>query len=108
MPKKKARKALPRADRMKIIAEAKAKGLTATQVEKKYGVNKWTYYGWMKRTGKPKVSRARGSISAKGAGAGADVLRREIRAVLPGILRDELARAFAGLIGAKKTGRRGR
>ncbi|MBM3320552.1 MAG: hypothetical protein FJY73_07740 [Candidatus Eisenbacteria bacterium] len=107
MPKKrKARKALPRADRMKIMAEAKAKGLTATQVEKKYGVNKWTYYGWMKRSGKPKAARARGPIAAKGAGA--DLLRREIRAVLPGILRDELARAFAGIIGPKKAPRRGR
>jgi len=100
MPKKKTIQVRPRAERARILAEAEAKGLTAEQVEKRYGVSKWTYYGWKKRSAKPSV--ARGAVQYKAAGPSADVIRREIRAVLPGILREEIASALAGIF-AKRT-----
>ncbi|MFH1833386.1 MAG: hypothetical protein ABH877_00055 [bacterium] len=97
MPKKKTIKVRPRAERARILAEAKAKGLTAEQVEKRYGVSRWTYYGWKKRAGRPRTKVTR--LQAKGPMA--EVVRNEVRAVLPGILREEMARAFGAMLGKK-------
>ena len=43
MAKKTTQKRITRAARASIIATAKAKGWTAEQVARKYGVSKWTY-----------------------------------------------------------------
>jgi transposase len=97
MPKKRQIKVRPRAERARILAEAKAKGLTAEQVAKRYGVSKWTYYGWKKQGGKSTGVVARSAAK----GPTAEMVRREVRAVLPGILREEIARALSGLIGKR-------
>ncbi|MFH1833810.1 MAG: hypothetical protein ABH877_02195 [bacterium] len=101
MPKKKTIKVRPRAERARILAEAKAKGLTAEQVEKRYGVSKWTYYGWKKRAARPVAKVARGAVQFKAAAPSAGAIQREIRAVLPRILREEMARAFGAMLGKK-------
>ena len=98
MPKKKTRQSISVSARAKIMAEAKAKGLTAEQVAKKYRISKWTYYGWKKRAAKPKAGKTRRSVQSKTTAIDAKILRTEIRAVLPGILREELARALGALI----------
>jgi len=97
MSKKRTIKVRPRAERARILAEARAKGLTAEQVEKRYGVSKWTYYGWKKRTGTRVATTVRGAVQFKAATPSAEVIRREIRAVLPGILREEIARTLGTL-----------
>ena len=98
MPRKKTRKIITLSDRKKILAEAKAKGLTAEQVARKYKISKWTYYGWKKRTAKPATAKTRKSVQPKTAAVSSKILRSEIRAVLPGILREELARALGTII----------
>ena len=102
MPKKKTRKPMAASDRKKILAEAKAKGFTAEQVAKKYGISKWTVYDWKKRAAKPKVAKTRKSVQSKTTTIDSKILSSEIRAVLPGILREELARALGTLVGKRK------
>jgi transposase len=77
-----------------ILREAEAKGLTAEQVEKKYGVSKWTFYGWRKRRAK---SSARAGVLPLAAAPSEAAIRRELRAVLPGILRQEIAIALGNI-----------
>lgn len=96
------------ASRSKILAEMVAKKMTAKQVSKKYGVSPWTIYGWRQRTGVAKPHGRKPGRPAKGSGSSstgisAGVLREEIRAVLPAILREELARAIAGMVGGGGT-----
>jgi transposase-like protein len=94
MPKKRVLKRLPRAKKAMILREAEVKGLTAEQVEKKYGVSKWTFYGWRKRLPK---SAARAVAGSQAAASSEAAIRRELRAVLPGVLRQEIAFALAGI-----------
>jgi transposase-like protein len=94
MPKKRVLKRLPKAKKAMILKEAEAKGLTAEQVEKRYGVSKWTFYGWRKRRAK---SPARAGVLPLAAAPSEAMIRRELRAVLPGILRQEIAIALAGI-----------
>jgi hypothetical protein len=95
--------------RSKILSTAKAHRLTAAQVEKKFGVSRWTYYGWRKRGARGRGYTARaGRTTGVARGASAGVLRAEVRATLPAILREELARAFAGIFSGATTTRRRR
>lgn len=95
MPKKgKTPKTVSVVDRKKIMAEAKAKGLTADQVAKKYGISKWTVYGWKQRSRGATTQKTMRTAVTKTTVIDPKTLRSEIRAVLPGILREELARAL--------------
>jgi transposase len=94
MPKKRVLKRLPRAQKAMILREAEVKSLTAEQVEKKYGVSKWTFYGWRKRLPK---SAAREVAGPQAAAPSEAAIRRELRAVLPGVLRQEIASALASI-----------
>jgi hypothetical protein len=62
-------------------------------VEKKYGVSKWTFYGWRKNRPRPAGRVAQVQVVAPSQA----MIQREIRAVLPGILREEIAIALAGI-----------
>ncbi len=109
MPKKRKLKRVSRSERAKILGEMKSKGLTAERAAKKFGVSKWTIYGWRKRAGKGKT----GALGARRQGANtkgitASAIRSEIRAALPAILREEIARAFAGVFGTRTPARRRR
>jgi transposase-like protein len=106
--KKRQLKRLPAATRARILAEARTKGLTAEQVEKKYGVSKWTFYGWRKRTGKARTGFGRAAGRVATVAVSQQTLRSEIRAVLPGILREELARALGSVFGGAGVRRRAR
>ena len=102
--KRKSRKRLSRSARAKILAEMKKSGMTAKQIGRKYGISPWTVYGWRKRPSGKAGRRAKGS--GRAAGIGSAALRAEIRAALPRILRDELARAITSMIGGGKRRRR--
>jgi transposase len=107
MPKKRKLKRVSQSARAKILAEMKARGLTADQVAKKYRGSKWTVYGWRKRKGKTAARGSRRSgTNTKGAVASA--VRAEIRAALPGILRKELARAVTRMLRDRRPVRRRR
>jgi transposase-like protein len=112
MAKKKMKKSISRATRAQILAIAKAKGWTAKQVAKKFGISAWTFYGWRKRTASGAKGARRGKkpgrpvgSSTSGSTVSTAALRDEIRAALPGILREELARAIRAMLGGG-TGRR--
>jgi transposase-like protein len=94
--------------RAKVLATAKAEGLTATQVRKKFGVTPVTYYSWRKKSG---VTRKRGARTAAAVMArpvtddlGVQV-RREVqnkmRQIVPGIVRAEVSAYLDSIFGVK-------
>jgi len=111
--KRPARRIDPR-KRAEILAAADKLGLTADQVERRFGVSKWTYYAWRKRLAR---HRTRGSRSAA-RGAAIRRIRRPgappraagsprtpaldlgatVRAILPHLIAEELSRAFAEIL----------
>jgi len=107
MPKKRKLKRVSKRDRAKILAEMKARGLTAERVAKKYRVSKWTIYGWRKRKGK---TSARGGqrTSTNTKEISVSALRAEIRSALPAILSEELARALRTVVAQVMVNRRRR
>lgn len=96
--------------RAEILAAASRHSYTAAQVKRKFGVTPVTYYSWRKKTGAV-AKRGRGSsrISAKGGSDLTSQLRTEVRAkiqaVLPGIVKNEVASYVDALFGAGR-GRR--
>jgi transposase-like protein len=95
------------AERAKIVATANREGLTAQQVQQRFGVKPVTYYSWRKTIkGKPTPVRA----VSNGALAGIDLtghvreaLRSEIRRMVPGMIEAEVA---AVIHGSARRGRR--
>lgn len=97
--------------RRHILATARREGLTATEVQKRFGVSRVTYYAWRKErgAGRAAAGRGRGRPARVGTtaldGKIAQNLRRHVRAqiaaALPEIVREELASYFS-------VGRRGR
>lgn len=90
------------AERAKILAAADKEGLTAQQVQKRFGVKPVTYYSWRKAT-KAKRGPGRPPGSTKKAGTGLlagfdltgqlrEAIKREINRLLPEIIREELGR----------------
>ncbi|MEO5618632.1 MAG: transposase [Candidatus Eisenbacteria bacterium] len=102
-----------------ILAAAQAEGLTALQVQKKFGVKPITYYSWRKKGGGAKrggrkAGRGPGRPPGPGkalAGGLASVVRGEVqnrvRAMLPEIVRAEVNSFLDALLGSSN-GRRGR
>ena len=89
--KKQSRKRLSATDRARILAEAKAKGWTADQIAKTYGVSKWTVYGWRQSRSKP------GGVPATGPRgnqrpSGASSLAEMLRPLIAELVREELRR----------------
>jgi len=94
MPSKKAPKRISASERARILAEAKAKGWTAAQIAKKFGVSKWTVYGWRKRrAGGSSKPAAKRSAATRGTGS----VREEFRSMLSQIVREELVRLLGTL-----------
>ena len=101
------RKTYTEAQRTEILNAAIKDGLTALQVQKKYGVTPVTYYSWRKKKG---IKGPRGRRPAALAGGGdlsAQVragVQARVREILPQIVRDEVARYLDSLFG--KNGRK--
>ncbi|MFN0149157.1 MAG: hypothetical protein ACKVU1_00415 [bacterium] len=106
--------------RAQILSTASRLGLTANEVERRFGVSKWTFYAWRKdpkrgrgRVAGAKKARARGvqpDASPGGTrGAPARDVGAELRAILPRLIAQELARAFAAILkGGPPAGKRQR
>src|SRR5437016_14092684 len=95
--------------RARILAAAKADGLTANDVKKKFGVTPVTYYSWRKKSGA--AARTRNGRGRANAGTGLDSNLRQrvqarLRAVLPKIVDSEVDSYLASYFGGIK--RRGR
>ena len=92
-------KRVSREQRAKILAVADQKGLTAQQVEEKFGVSRWTYYGWRKRKG-PKTARIRRPTrGAATSGTCTCNCAADLEAMLPGLIRREESMPFLVEIG---------
>ncbi len=93
------------ADRKRILGVARREGLTAAQVQKRFGVRPITYYSWTKKqraSRRPALRRVRAAV-------GPDIvaeIRREVRArigeILKGVLRSEVADALSALGNARR------
>lgn len=93
---KRARKTYTQQKRAEILAAAQRDNLTANDVKRKYGVTPVTYYSWRKKEGligrrgrRPgliALSGARGTIATQ-VRAG---VQAKVRAVMPGIVREEV------------------
>src|SRR3989442_14769672 len=94
--------------RSTILAAARKEGLTAAQVQKKFGVTPVTYYSWRKKSG---LAGRRGGLLAA-AGRGADLtgqvraeVQNKVRQMLPVIVRNEVSSYLNEIFGARR-GRR--
>ncbi len=106
---KRVRKTYTEAQRREILAAAQKDGLTALDVQKKFGVTPVTYYSWRKKSGVP----GRRGPRPKGAAAGGDLnaqvragVQARVREMLPDIVREEVGSYLDSLFGGG--GRRGR
>jgi len=117
---KRIRKSYTDEQKKTILAAAQKDGLTALQVQKKFGVKPITYYSWRKKTGAAKrrgrpagrgPGRPPGSGRAASGGGLAGQVRGEVqtrvRALLPEIVRSEVNSFLDALLGGGKK-RRGR
>lgn len=111
---RKPRKTYTEAQRQQVLNVATSEGLTALQVQKRFGVTPVTYYSWRKKKGlkgprgrKPGIA----AVAASGGDLSAQVragVQARVRAILPGVVRDEVARYLDTLFGAEgKSARRG-
>jgi transposase-like protein len=78
-----------------ILATARKEGLTALEVQKKFGVTPVTYYSWRKKEG---LSARRGRGTATTVAAGGNLtqqvreeVRAKVRQILPVIVRTEVS-----------------
>jgi transposase len=96
-------------EREKILVVASAEGLTAAQVQKRFGVSTVTYYSWRKKAG-GKAKRGRPAAAARlNDGDLGQQLRSEvqgrIRELLPAIVRAEVASYLETTFGRRRPGR---
>lgn len=91
--------------RATILAAARKEGLTALQVQKKFGVTPVTYYSWRKKSG---LTRRGAGTLALGAGPAGDLTRQvrgevraKVREILPGIVRTEVSGYLNALFGGR-------
>jgi len=92
------------ADKARILAAARKEGLTALQVQRKFGVSPLTFYRW-----RGPVRGRRGPGRPAGSGAANSDLRAQVqdrvRAVLPGVIREEVNAYLASILGRRGPGR---
>ena len=99
--------------RSTILSAARKDGLTALQVQKKFGVTPVTYYSWRKKTGAV-TKRGRGpaklSVSGTTSHTTGDLtsqvrseVRAKIQAILPAIVKTEVASYVDSLFGSNMT-----
>ena len=104
------RTAYSASQRTQVLAAARKDGLTAAQVQKKFGVKPVTYYSWRKKKGlTARRGRPSGPRRATLTGDLVSQVRAEVqskvRSILPSIVRGEVS-TYLDMLFA--TGRRGR
>lgn len=94
MPKR-VRKSYTEAQRQKVLTAATTEGLTALDVQKRFGVTPVTYYSWRKKRGikGPRGRRPQAVALAGGVSLSAQVrsgVQAKVREILPAIVREEI------------------
>lgn len=106
----KKRKRYTPAQRSEILAAANKQGLTAGDVQKKFGVTPVTYYSWRKKSGSAARRAGRGpGRPARGSDLAGQVrieVQSRVRDMLPGIVRGEVNSYLDALFGSSRKGRR--
>jgi transposase-like protein len=105
--KRRKRTAYTEAQRTSVLAAAQKEGLTAIQVQKKFGVTPVTYYSWRKKKG---VAARRGRRAvvrvAKGGGNIGNQVRAEVQArvrqIIPEIVRGEVSSYLDSLFSSRR------
>ena len=104
------RKKYTPAQRTTILAAAQKGGLTAAQVQRKFGVTPVTYYSWRKKTGAAgRRRRTFGMQPLAGVDLGTHVrseVRSKVREILPAIVRGEVSSYLSALFGTGRGRRR--
>ncbi|HTM57563.1 MAG TPA: transposase [Candidatus Udaeobacter sp.] len=97
------------AQRTQVLSAAQKEGLTAAQVQKRFGVTPVTYYSWRKKSG---VSARRGAGAAR-LGRTRDLtgqlriaVQAKVRQILPDIVRGEVTSYLDELFGSRRSGRK--
>lgn len=88
--------------RLRILQAAQKQGLTALDVQKRFGVTPVTYYSWRRKYG---ASRHHGAKVTRVAGTGLESQVRgevqvRVRQILPGIVRNEVSHYLDSLFGS--------
>lgn len=106
---KRARKRYSAKKKATILATAAKENLTATEVQKRFGVKPVTYYSWRKKSpGAPATRSSRGRTSA-GASLDSNLRQRvkeRLRIVLPKIVSSEVDSYLASYFGGTSRRRR--
>lgn len=90
--------------RVSILQAAQSQGLTALDVQKKFGVTPVTYYSWRRKYGAGK-SRASSVRRAAGGGIQTQVrgeVQARVRQMLPQIVRTEVSHYLDALFGSSR------
>jgi len=106
---KRTRKKYSDKKRAEILAAADKEGLTATDVQKRFGVIPVTYYSWRKRvagSGRGKSRKARGTRSADVDSRARDAVRARLARQLPKIVEQEVGRYLDSMLGPERRARR--
>lgn len=101
------------AERAKVLAAANREGLTALEVQKRFGVKPVTYYSWRKKLGLKgrRGRRAGGSGAVQGSDLSVQVragVQSRVRELLPGIVREEVGHYLDQVLGSGSGAKRGR
>ena len=108
---KRPRKSYTPKKRAQILAAAQKENLTANDVKRKFGVTPVTYYSWRKKEGLVgRRGRRPGLLTQAGGGNIAVQLRAgvqaKVRAIMPGIVREEVSNYLNALFaGNRRPGR---
>ena len=98
------------AKRISILQAARAQGLTALDVKKRFGVTPVTYYSWRRKYGagsnRPTTLRVAARVGRGGRDGIAGQLRSEVqsrvREILPQIVRHEVSNYLDSLFGSSR------
>ena len=100
---KRQRKKYSKEKRAEILAVAAKEHLTAAAVQKRFGVKPVTYYSWRKKTGASKRPGGKRVVRIAGSGDLGGQIRAEVQAkiaaLLPGIMRAEVASYLDAVLG---------
>jgi transposase-like protein len=104
LAKKASRRRYSRAEKQRILSIAAKEGLTGAQVQRKFGIAQLTFYRWRGpvRGPKARAARAAGAGAVMGAGGTESIraeVRRGVQAVLPQVIREEVANYLAQILG---------
>ena len=104
------RKQYTEAQRTSVLSAAQKEGLTAAQVQRRFGVTPVTYYSWRKKKGVVgrRGRRPSALVAASGALGGQvrAAVQTRIRKILPDIVKSEIGHYVDSLFGSKGGRRR--